>query len=270
MAHLDLKLPAGPRMDNAGLFLSTGDGMHPDRTIDSYELIFVRSGRLGLEEEGRGFELEAGDALLLWPGRRHRGTAPYPEDLSFYWVHFHPPARGGRGRGLRIPQQVRVGRPERVTELFHRLLDDQESHAPGSEEAALWVTLLLLELRHGDSGAAPKPVHALAGRAERFIAQNFQKGIHAGDVARAMACNPDYLGRIYREAHGHTLSEAIHRLQLKEARTLLRESPLNIEEIALACGFSEPRYLRKLFSDRQGISPRAYRKLHARAHVNTR
>jgi AraC-like DNA-binding protein len=269
MSHLELKLPAGLKTENAGLFISPGHGIHPDRSITSYELIFVRSGRLGLEEEGRFFDLAAGDALLLWPGRRHRGTATYEADLSFYWVHFHPP-RGGRGRSLHLPQQMRPGRPERVMELFHRLLDDQEAGAPDADEAALWVTLLLLELQRGESADAARPAHALAGRAERFIAQNFRKGIHAGDVARAMASNPDYLARVYREAHGCTLSEAIHRLQLKEARTLLRESPRNIEEIALACGFREPRYFRKIFTERQGIGPRDYRKLHARAHVNTR
>jgi AraC-like DNA-binding protein len=268
MANLDLRLPTGLRAENAGLFISPGHGIHPDREIASHELIFVRSGRLGLEEEGQSFELETGEALVLWPGRRHRGTTAYPSDLSFYWVHFHPPASRTHGRSLSIPQHVHAGRPERVMELFHRLLDSQETASPDPDEASLWLTLLLLELQRSTGPAKAAP--ALAGLAERYIAQNFRKGLHSGDVARAMACNPDYLARVYRAAHGCTVSEAIHRLQLQEARTLLRESPRNIEEIALACGFHEPRYFRRLFSERQGVSPLAYRKLHARAHVNTR
>ena len=91
MATVDLlkikgSLPVVPQ--NAGLFISRGEGIHPTRVIGSYELIFVRQGRLGMFEGRRRFELGAGQTLLLWPGRKHGGTIPYPRDLSFYWIHF--------------------------------------------------------------------------------------------------------------------------------------------------------------------------------------
>jgi len=73
---------------NAGLFISRGYGIHPDRVIDSYELIFVRKGRLDMQEHGRAFVIESGQTLVLWPGLRYGGTRPYPHDLSFYWIHF--------------------------------------------------------------------------------------------------------------------------------------------------------------------------------------
>src|ERR1700726_2380732 len=74
---------------NAGLFVSPAHGIHPERVIDSYELILVRTGTLVLGEEATVFALEQGDTLILWPGRVHRGVAPYAANTSFYWVHFY-------------------------------------------------------------------------------------------------------------------------------------------------------------------------------------
>ncbi len=38
---------------NAGLFVSPAHGIHPERVIDSYELILVRTGTLVLSEENK-------------------------------------------------------------------------------------------------------------------------------------------------------------------------------------------------------------------------
>ena len=89
---------------NGGLFVSRGKGTHPTRVIDSHELIFVRSGILELFEEERRFRLGPGEALVLWPGRRHGGAAPYPPDLSFFWIHFNIPKDQTQGRCFEVMQ----------------------------------------------------------------------------------------------------------------------------------------------------------------------
>ncbi len=82
--------------------------------------------------------------------------------------------------------------------------------------------------------------------------------------------NPDYLGRTFHQVHGLTLTEAIHRRKIAEARSLLRETSLNIEEISQACGFADSRYFRRLFTRHQGVSPLRYRQFHTRIRINTR
>ena len=265
-----LAIPFSPPLQahNAGLFVSPGYGIHPDRVISTYELILVRSGTLQMEEEGVAFAVNAGETLLLWPGLRHRGTRDYARDLSFYWIHFEM-GRSGRGgrEALRVAQHARPGLPVRLAELFHRFLDDQESGNLLPGQGGLLVGLMLLELGRP---AAPVRGDSLAARAEQFIAAHFGRGIHAGDVATALGRHPDYLARVFRGVFGCTLSDAIHRRQIAEARALLRESPAPLEEIARACGFAESRYFRELFFQREGMSPRAYRQLYMRQHINTR
>src|SRR5512140_1552772 len=79
---LPLDLPV--ECENAGLFVSRGEGAHPARTISSYELIFVRHGVLEIEEAGVGYAIGPGKSFLLFPNKPHSGTAPYPPNLAYY------------------------------------------------------------------------------------------------------------------------------------------------------------------------------------------
>jgi hypothetical protein len=80
---LEIPVPLELLASNGGLFVSRGIGTHPTRVITTFELIFVKSGVLGIREGDTHFEVQPNETLLLWPGREHGGTAPYPRDLRF-------------------------------------------------------------------------------------------------------------------------------------------------------------------------------------------
>ena len=123
---------------NGGLFVSRGKGIHPQRVIDSSELIFVNRGTLHLREQGMAFDLVAGQSLVLVAGRAHAGTRPYGPDCSFFWLHFRVAREGRSGprkasrsirkpQPIRVPQLATVARPDVLTAVFRRFLEDQES-----------------------------------------------------------------------------------------------------------------------------------------------
>lgn len=270
--RLELGAALTVRAANAGLFVSRGEGIHPERVLDSHELIFVREGVLGIGEEGRSFEVEAGQALILWPGRRHGGTCPYPPDLSFYWIHFSMDDGAGPGTApTTVLQHATVGRPDHLAELFRRFLDDQEAGRLRSLPADLLLTLMLCEVSDPDGAATPVEDNAavLAGRADAHIRTHFHTRISTAVLARELECNPDYLGRVFRKAYGKTPTEAIHWRRLRHARRMLLESDRNVGEISRTCGFSDVRYFRRLFKRHEGMTPLAFRKLYAQMHVNT-
>ncbi|MFA5204401.1 MAG: AraC family transcriptional regulator [Lentisphaeria bacterium] len=280
--RLSLHLPV--RAANAGFFISRGRGRHPERVIDSQELILVNRGRLGMFEEERGFDLGPGDALLLTAGRRHGGTAPYPPDLAFYWLHFHwvadsaPAAAAGGAAGepvLELPATVHLAQPERVEDLLRRFLNDQEAGCLDRPVADLLLLQILAELAAAAAvagrpeGGATGPGAVLASRARQLIQSRFHQGLSTARLARELHCNPDYLGRQFKAVCRMTLVEAIHQQQIAKARALLQDSPLNSREIAQACGFRDAIYFRRVFKQHAGLAPLAFRRLYARRHVNT-
>ena len=258
---------------NGGQFVSPGWGRHPRRRIDSYELIVVLSGCLRLVEEHTTFTLQQGHALILWPGRLHGSVEDYPRDLSFYWLHFGIEA--GRRKALRseqrleIPQHVRLLRPERMAELFSRFIDDQETGCLHRLDAALMVMLMLSELCKVPELHEVTHQVLLAETVERFISTNVSRRLSTARIAADLRYNPDYLGRVFRASRGHSITDAIHRRKVKEARALLARNELTVVEIADACGFHDAGYFRRVFKTHAGMTPTQFRHLYSHAHINT-
>jgi len=100
---------------------------------------------------------------------------------------------------------------------------------------------------------------ALAQKAVQLIAGHARTPISTASVAAALDCNPNYLSRIFHKVHGHTLTEAIHRRRIYEAKLLLIEEPLTVEQVARTCGFGSAKYMGLLFHRYVGMSPLAYR-----------
>jgi AraC-like DNA-binding protein len=258
---------------NAGLFVSPGYGIHPERVIDSYELILVRTGPLILSEEARVFELEQGDTLILWPGRVHRGVAPYASNTSFYWVHFYSGSKASdpTDEGASIPQHYRLPEPLRLTELFLRFLDDQERHRLELDYASTLVKLMLLEiaLQNSPHFSAERRSQNLATQVQTLITSNFREPLSTSMLARKLHRNPDYLGRVYRQTYGCNPTEGIHRARMKHAKNLLLLTSLNVDEIAVACGYEDSDYFRKVFRRFFDMQPRRFRTLHVKQHLNS-
>jgi len=267
---LHIPLPAPLTGLHAGLFVSRRDAAirHPERTIDSHELILVRSGSLEMHHEDQPLTIGTGEALLLTAGRRHGGTADYANDLSFYWLHFScaEPA----GQAMRLPCHSRPRRPALLMELLHRYLDDHVGGTATTATAGLLVHLILAEL-----AASPVAVSLggqtahLVGRAESWIGHHYHEGISTSDVAAAVGCNADHLGRIFRRVTGRTLVQALHERRLGEARRRLIETTADITDIARMVGFNDVVHFRRIFRRRTGSSPGMFRRLHARIFVNS-
>jgi AraC-like DNA-binding protein len=269
MAQLSIAPSIGLEVVSCGLFISSGKGTHPDRVLDNYELIVVRKGTLSLWEDDERLDIPPGYALLLYPGRRHRGAAPFGRDLSFYWIHFLVKGHRPQG-GLEIPRFIRVERPDCVAELFHRYLDDQEARRLDSLYSAALLVQILCEVGRRPPELKSSRGALLVGRAEAYIVNHFSEKLSTARIARAIRVNPDYLNRVFREVHCMTVTEYIHRRRLNDAAAMLRGTADTVVEIASACGYPSTAHFRRMFERYRGVSPVAYRRLMARAYVNTR
>jgi AraC-like DNA-binding protein len=275
---LYLKTSGPIKAQNAGLFISRGTAMHPTRVIESHELIFVKQGELDMWEGDQVFHLEAGQTLHLWPGRQHGSTKPMPLGLKFYWIHYEVEHVTDESQtneqfssALKVPQVAQIAKSERLERLFLNFLDDQEAGVLHPYSANLLTTLMLVEVAQSCEEKLPHPedLNAVATWAHTYIRINFDRPITTGKIAYALGYNADYLGRIYRQVYGSTLTEAIHRRRVKMACKYLLDSKLTIEQIAQKCGFTDPDYFRRVFRRYMQISPSNYRDEFSRVHINT-
>jgi AraC-like DNA-binding protein len=263
---------------NAGLFVSPGFGTHARRVLDSYELIFVTQGRLDMFEEDRPFSLVRNQTLLLSPGVRHGGLLPYTPDVNFYWVHFRVQDFPGQPAWVSVPKVATIGNPDTLTELFCRFISDQESGILDPLGASHLVSLMLCAIsedvedeggrraRHRDGDEQT----ALAESVQGYIDAHFPEPITTSTIAAALHYNPDYLERVFRARTNASILEALHQKRIGVSRASLHSEPgKNINEIAFECGYADPGYFRRMFKRLTGLTPREFRTLYARTHINT-
>jgi AraC-like DNA-binding protein len=269
LESLSIAPSLGIKLVSCGLFISSGHGTHPDRVLDSHELIVVRRGTLSIWEGDVRFDVPPEHALLLHPGRRHRGAAPFAPDLSFYWIHFIVD-RFAQQDGVEVQKLTRVRRFDCVAELFHRYLDDQEAGRLTPLYSAALLLQILCEVSRPPLDSKDTHGAVLVGRADALITQHMTEQLSTARIARALNANPDYLNRACRDVHHMTMTEYIHRRKLRDACGMLRDTNDTVAQIAAACGYTSVGHFRRLFARYRGLSPTAYRQLMARAHVNAR
>lgn len=275
MQFLSINAQAAFQASAGGLFISHGIGRHVTRRFPptEHELIFVRSGRLHIREEDERFEIGPNETIVLSPNRLHAGTADYDADLQFYWIHFHCASsivqEDDQTAALRVPKHCPVVRPQVLEMYFRRYLNDASEGRLSPLSGGALMTLMLTELTAaGPVGPLPASSPNIAGRAYAYIQSHLHLPLTTSMVAQEMNCSAGYLSRVFRMVHGRTITDVIHFERILHAQKLIINTDLDIEAIAGESGFPSPSYFIKIFKRHTGMTPFAYRRLHARMYVN--
>jgi transcriptional regulator GlxA family with amidase domain len=77
-----------------------------------------------------------------------------------------------------------------------------------------------------------------------------------GELARLAGMSERHLTRTFRRATGISIHAYRERLRLERARDLMRNPTLTLDAIAAACGYTDARQLRRVWTARHGRPPR--------------
>ena len=78
-------------------------------------------------------------------------------------------------------------------------------------------------------------------------------------VSRAVNVSSSYFSRLFHEKKQIGFAQYIVQRRIERVKTMLRNTDLSIEEIALMAGFSSASYLGRQFKKAVGVTPKAYR-----------
>lgn len=101
------------------------------------------------------------------------------------------------------------------------------------------------------------------GRVIDVIKKNYMNPISLGSVAKMVELNPAYLSFLFKKIMGRNFLDYLDEYRIHVAMKLLKESYLNITEIAYQTGYKEQRCFSEKFKKRVGVTPSEYRKTHS-------
>jgi AraC family transcriptional regulator, transcriptional activator of pobA len=230
----------------------------------------------------REWQIEAGDVYLIAPGEI---VDPSGLEESEGWAVFFPPealgsqapgtflswrahpllfpfvrgAAGGAQR-LKVPPEDRPSWSERLSALD---LELRQRHDGYREAVLSHLTLLLVGVSRlaanvvGDLRLNDEP---LLAEVFDFIEKRYSERVSLRDVARAVSLSRGHLTTVVRRKTGRTVQEWIAERRMAEARRLLVETDLAVEEVGRRVGYGDPGYFVRSFRSTHGATPLGWRR----------
>ena len=236
---------------------------------DCHELFWIETGRAAHRVNGADQTLGPGDAVFVRPGDRHRLAAIGPAPCRIANLMFRSESAGHLG--------------ERYAERLAGRLFWSEAPAPDTvslDAAALaraaelcdrldagprelvHVEGFLLELLTGLIDAAPALPPAVPGwlaRACRAVRdpELFRRG--ATGLVAASGKSHEHVCRAVRRHLGTSPSAYVNAVRMEHAARLLAGTDESVVAVSLACGIGNASHFHRLFRERFGTTPKAYR-----------
>jgi DNA-binding response OmpR family regulator len=142
--------------------------------------------------------------------------------------------------------------------------------SPGELAARIQVHLNLASRRHAqsanDSAPAPaQPVNdsdpdaVLVSAVKRLIVDNLATLPGLAEIARSVGTYRERLSQVFREQTGMTVFGFIREERIRRGEELLKDTDIDVQDIALLIGFNNAGNFATAFRERLGVTPSAYR-----------
>lgn len=88
-----------------------------------------------------------------------------------------------------------------------------------------------------------------------YLDYHYTEPLNLRQLSARANMSTHYFCRLFKSLTGKSPTEYINHLRLNKAVTLLRESDLNITEVAMAVGFNDSNYFSRMFKKYKHVSP---------------
>ncbi len=251
-----------------------------------FEIDYVMNGKAWLETDGGRMELHAGDFCFLSAWERHdiiseRGAQvisltmpPITVEQTLYRLlqrdniltsFFRSTLDGDKTSHLIIS----VPPERRIREIIRGLLHEyyvREEYASEIIPDHLMILFAFILRRCGENYQRYDRDEGRTGTASMLAVlkyiQNHYKTISLSSVAEQFHYEPSYLGKLIKNSTGKNYTDIIRELRINEAKRLLRNTSLSVDEIAAATGYESRVHFFRSFRKVVEITPGEYRKKH--------
>jgi DNA-binding response OmpR family regulator len=141
--------------------------------------------------------------------------------------------------------------------------------SPGELAARIQVHLNLARRQQapvpapGTQEAEPEPESepdaVLVNAVKRLIADNLAALPGLAEIARSVGTYREKLSQVFREQTGMTVFGFIREERIRRGEELLKDTDIDVQDIALLIGFNNAGNFATAFRERMGVTPTAYR-----------
>ena len=229
-----------------------------------YLFHYVASGKGVFKTKTATYHLSAGQGFLIVPGQTTYYEADQETPWTYYWIGFN---------GCDVPQILKDCGLSEETPIYRDRSGGELQSVMNKIIAAFrgetydkYAVLSLFyaaaaQMRTPHNGRRGKSVEYVQN-ALNYIHRNYFYRIRIDDIARYVGLDRTYLFKLFVRDTGQSPQAYLIHYRLTCAERLLTESRFSVTEIAYSCGFRDSSSFGRLFRERYGKTPLAYRRDH--------
>ncbi|MEK4027229.1 helix-turn-helix domain-containing protein [Pseudobacillus sp. FSL P4-0506] len=142
---------------------------------------------------------------------------------------------------------------------YHKVFQDI-IHQPVIYKIIEELLVFIEDLLFQNHGQLKEGAHSLVEKTRELIEANYwDASWNLAACAETLRMNKSTLSRRFAAESGQTFRDALHRVRLREAKRLLKETDLSLEEIARLAGYTHQSYFNAKFKLYESVTPSVYR-----------
>ena len=250
-----------------------------------HQLLYCTTGESGQRIGGRRVDMRAGDVLFIPAGIEHRSIFP-PERTSDCLVldfqnQLFTPATAGDREALEVIKKLAwfqgkvplsAEGSQRVRSILDEFLVDFQRKGVAYQAVLKMMAMRLLisiardaEFQSQGSRICLSPSHQqLIREVVDYVEASYMMPITVNSILEFCPLSRSYFHTVFKQTTGNTLINFLRGVRLKKAKELLVGTDAPIAEIASQSGLGTLAYFGQVFRSATGLSPREYRRRHAR------
>ncbi len=244
---------------------------------DFYLIVFFTDGTGRHEVDFTEYPIFPGALFFLQPGQTHHWEFDTPPEgyvffhsKEFYQLSFPMKNIDDYPMFYSVQNSAMVdGRNNPQFENI-KIVFDEIFHEYKSEDLFKWekirllvdliyiqVTRVIIDKNNHNLNSVSKTDNRLR-KLEKLIDEHYLELKRPSDYAEMMHISTKHLNKVTMNAVGKSTTDLIQERIMLEAKCLLVQSEMNIQELAAYLGYEDPAYFARLFKSKVGVSPRDF------------
>ena len=260
------------------IHVMAGMNMPAQHYHDAYEIFYLVQGERNYFIKDRTYPITKGTLVFINMNELHRTTSVDVPEYERILINFKNSFISELLPGMSIDLlqcfkhssnafKLNVNEQAYVENLLNRMINEDKKKGFGYDVSVktMLMELLLLIARHIHQNPADEfynqnPLHKKVSDIVSYMNSNYRESISLHTLSKTFYMSPCYLSRIFKEVTGFNFTEYMNNVRILESKKLLRNSRLNITQIAENVGYDNATHYGRVFKYIEGISPSRYRK----------
>ncbi len=250
-------------------------GKHPDeynfswengRMLNEYQLVYITRGRGTFETAETGVvRIRSGQVILLFPGVWHRYRPMKKTGWDESWIGFSGEVADRIMNAFFTPAKavIAVGYDQELQDLILSVAELTRTTPPGYQQliaARTTEALAIVRSLAMSYSAATRETEQKIQRVRQHLLQHSADEIDMEQLSRTLGLSYSRFRSLFKEHTGSSPHQYLLSIRINKACELLRHTDLPVSEIAERTGFASTYYFSRLFKQKTGFAPSAYKK----------